>query len=418
MVADDGPRGPSTSSLRIGPRVRSTFSVLTGLVAILGLVTSLVAVWATDVLFDPDEVSSAVESALERPDVTQALAVYLTDQVVVAVGVEAYVAEVLPPALDGLAAAITGGVRSYVAEQLATVLADEDVRVVIVTVAEQSHRALMRLLAGDGIADGVTVADGEVSVNLLPLIGRGLLVVQDLGLIPGVDVPELTADGDPAAQRADLERALGRELPPAFGELVVYRSDAVADAEQSLAVAQRIVVLAKRAMVAIILLTIVAGALSIWLSRRRARTTLVLLLAGVAAMVVVRAIGNRVIERSPSLAIQPGARAAIGSVVTSLADGLITATSIVAIAGVLAAAAVWLVGDSPSAARLRGGAGSASGTLAGFVAAHGEAVALAGYAMGVLVILIAGIGVFQVVVSVLFVLAGYLVGRRAGEPTA
>ncbi len=414
MTQEESDTGPQGERAQLVPRLRATFAALTGLVAVLGLVTSLVAGWARDTLFDPNEVSAAVEAALERPDVTDALAAYLTDQVVVAVGVEEYVTGVLPPNLSGLAPAITGGVRSFVSGELADVLADEDVRAVIVTLAERSHRELMRLLDGDGIADGVTIVDGEVSVNLLPLIGRGLRFVQELGLLSSIVVPQLAADGDPAVQRAELEAALGRELPPAFGELVVYRSEAIDEAQNSLAAAQRIVVLVKRAMFAVMLLTVVAAALSIWLSRRRVRTTLVLLLAGVAAMVVVRALGALVIARSPTLAVQPGARAAIRSIVGSLASGLITAASIVAIAGMLVAAGVWLAGDSPTAVRLRGGAGTTTGSFAGLVATHGDLLAFAGYAAGLLVILVGGIGAPQVVIAVLLALAGWVIGRRAG----
>ena len=51
----------------------------------------------------------------------------------------------------------------------------------------------------DGLLDGITVEDGAVTVNLLPLISRGLTFVQGLGLLDQLDVPELTRDGDPSS---------------------------------------------------------------------------------------------------------------------------------------------------------------------------------------------------------------------------
>ena len=41
----------------------------------------------------------------------------------------------------------------------------------------------MKLLRGDGGVTGVSVDNGEVSINLLPLLSRGLLAIQDLGVL-------------------------------------------------------------------------------------------------------------------------------------------------------------------------------------------------------------------------------------------
>ena len=75
---------------------------------------------------------------------------------------------------------------------------------VITEVVERAHRRAMQLLEGDGLVDGITVVDGEVSVNLLPLIGRGLTQLQGLGLFSDLEVPEMTADGNPDDQIAAL----------------------------------------------------------------------------------------------------------------------------------------------------------------------------------------------------------------------
>jgi hypothetical protein len=345
------------------------------------------------------------------------LAVHLTDQVLVAVGAEAVLVDVLPPALEPLAPAITGGVRSYVIGRLTVVLADDDVRAVIVAGVEHSHAALMRVLQGDGLLDGVTIADGEVTVNLLPLIARGLVVVQDLGLLTGVDVPVLTAEGDPDAQRAELATALGRDLPPTFGELVVYRGAAVAEAEATVELAQRMVVLAKRAMLAVIVLAVVAAVASLWLARRRARAALVLVMAAVAATVVVRALGAEVVERVPTLAVQPGARAAVGAVVGSLVNGLITLASVVALIGVLVAVVVWVTGDSSAARRLRGGAGAAPSSLRTMVGAHRDAVGAIAYGAALVLVLVAGFGTVQLLIAAGLAVAGWSIARLPAETT-
>ena len=74
----------------------------------------------------------------------------------------------------------------------------------------------------------MSVDNGEVSINLLPLLSRGLLAIQDLGVLADARVPVFTADGDPAEQQAELSVAIGRTLPADFGQLVVYRSEKLA----------------------------------------------------------------------------------------------------------------------------------------------------------------------------------------------
>jgi hypothetical protein len=377
-----------------------------GTVAVIGLVTVLVAVWAANVLFDPEEVSAAVGAALDEPEVTDALARYLTDQVLVAVGAEDAIVELLPGELERLAPAIVGGVRAHVVERLAGALAEPEVRAVIVAVTERSHRALMRVLQGDGLLDGVTVADGEVTVNLLPLVGRGLAAVQELGLLQQVELPVLRPDGDPDAQRAELATALGRDLPDQFGELVVYRGEAVEQAEASVQAAQRLVVLAKRALVALVVVTLVAAGASVALARRRWRAALTLALASVVAMVLVRALGAAVIERAPTIAVQPGARAAIGRIVGSLVDGLITTATLVAVVGAVVALAVWL-GDADGVARRR--LGSTWRTLV----TQPEPLGVAALAGAVVVLLVAGFGLVQLAIVAVLVGAGTWAMRAA-----
>ena len=64
---------------------------------------------------------------------------------------------------------------------------------------------------GDGLVDGITVVDGAVTVNMLPLDrSRPRARLQGLGLFSDVECPTLTADGDP--DRAD-RRARGGDRP-------------------------------------------------------------------------------------------------------------------------------------------------------------------------------------------------------------
>ena len=119
--------------------------------------------------------------------------------------------------------------------------------------------------------DGITVEDGAVTVNLLPLVGRALTFVQGLGFLEQFDVPELTRAGDPTEQLAELETAIGRDLPDNFGQLTVFESDKLAEAQASVENAQRAMALLKRATWLLAGLAVVLLVATVLLAHNRLR---------------------------------------------------------------------------------------------------------------------------------------------------
>jgi hypothetical protein len=368
-------------------------------IAIVGVLASVVAVWAQNVLFDSESMVTAVNSALDEPEVTDALAAYVTDQIFTLVDVDAFVSEVLPEQLQPLEAALVGGARTLVHDRVEILITDETTRQVIDTVVVKSHAALMKLLEGDGLSGGITVVDGAVTVNTLPLISRGLLAVQERGLFTGLDVPVFTADQDPADQIAQLEAMTGRTLPADAGQLVVYESDALAQGQTTLANAQRAIVILKRSIVAILALTVITFVGAIVVAQRRRRMAIGLGLASVAMLFVARAVINRVVEQAPTLAIQPGARAAIGSTISSLASGLFTLVQVTILVGIVLVVVAWITGGSDSATALRNRAGSSGGSVWGWADSHRDAVAILSAGLAVLLIAVAGFGVVTLVIA-------------------
>ena len=399
-------------------RVRRVFSVLLGILTIICLIASVVAVWARGVLFDSESVAVAADSALHQPETVDSLANYITDQIMLAVDVDQYIVGVLPPALDRLSPALVGGIRTVVQNRLTVLLSREEVRRLVTDVIERAHGRLMKLLRGDGGVTGVSVDNGEVSINLLPLLSRGLLAIQDLGVLADARVPVFTADGDPAEQQAELSVAIGRTLPADFGQLVVYRSEKLATAQDSLAAAQDALVIARRALWLLLVLTVVSFALCIGLAVRRGHTVMVLLFASAASMVVVRAIVRRVKAEAPTLVIDPGARAAVRITVNELTSGLLTAVSVLALSAVVAVIALYFSGDSKRAVALRGRAGSAGAGLGGLLAAHGDVVGIVAFAAAVFVIFFAGLSIFSIIVAALLGALGLWAMRSSSEATA
>jgi hypothetical protein len=323
-------------------RWRSVVAGILGVLAVIGVLASAVAVWARGTLFDSDRVAAVVGDALVEPEVDQALAQHVATQVFAAVDVDEVVADVLPASLSRLEPAIVGGIEGAVERGLTAAFGDERVQELLTDAVRRAHSAAMQLLQGDGLVDGVEVNDGEVTLNLLPLVGRGLTLVQDLGLLSGVELPDLTRAGDPTAQVAELETALGRDLPDDFGQLVVYRSDSVADAQASLESAQQALAFAKRALWVLLGVTVVLLALTVIVARNRWRAALLLGLGGIVAMVLARTAIHRVVDEAPDLVAQPGAKAAVTSIVGDVGTSLLRVMGVLLlIAAVVVALAVF-----------------------------------------------------------------------------
>src|SRR3954453_18058942 len=318
-------------------RVRGVPAGVRGVLAVSLPLPATIAMWARATVFDSERIGDAVSGALARPEVDDALADWATDQIVTALDVNARVSDLVPDQLSSLEPAIASGVTTAVDRLMTRVIAEPRVQQAIANSAERAHARMVKLLEGDGIADGIKVVNGQVTVNLLPLIGRGLGVLQNLGLFDNLVIPEMTAEGDPAQQIADLEKATGRDLPDDFGQLVVYQSQALSDAQTSIQKAQEAVILAKRAVWLLAALTIAFVAGAIALAHDRWRAVLWLSLGFVGAMILLRTAVRRVDHDAPALASRPGGQAAIDSIVGDLSQGLMRLAGVIVIVAALAA---------------------------------------------------------------------------------
>jgi hypothetical protein len=375
--------------------LRTIFALIFGVIAIVSLFVSTLAVWGQATLYDSDRVADVAAEALAAPGATEAIAVYLTDQLVAGVDLENRLDNLLPDQLEALSPVITGGARSFVQTRLDNVLQTPEVQKLLVEVVRRAHERFIDILESDGVSGGFSIKNDTVSFNLLPIVTLGLEKIQEVGILEDLEVPQFTADGDPDEQIAELEARLGRDLPDDFGQLVVFKGDAVASASQTLQTAQDVMVLAKRGTVAVVALTIVALGLSILLAHRRRRVAVTLALAAAAIMLIARQVLDRVVEETPNLVTNPGARSALGTAVENITGSLVDVITFLLVIGLVAAAIVYLTGEGRVASKLHGLPREAKGG-AGLLAA-------------VLVIAVFGFTVIPIVVAVL--LAGYGASR-------
>lgn len=386
------------------------------MLAVFGVVASVVAVWARSVLFDSDRVAAIVADALAEPEVNRALAVRLSDAVVEAAGVEELLGDLLPAPLQPLGPALSGGIETLVERQVSRLLQREDAQAAITETVRVAHASAMRLLQGDGLVDGISVVEGEVSLNLLPLVGRAIEQVQRFGLFSGVEVPELTLADNPADSIVRLEQALGRDLPDDFGQLVVYRSETLAGAQTLLASAQRAMVVVKRAVGLLVVLTIGLVAATLALARDRRRATLALALGVTAALLVTRRVVQRIVEDSPDLVVNPESRAAVSEVVGGLTSSLLAAVTILLLIGVVTSAVAYVAGPGRGAAAVRQRAGLEDGSWRNVVATHGQGLALLCYLFAVVVLVVGSVTLASVVVATLLGVGGLLLQSQRQHP--
>ena len=106
-----------------------------------------------------------------------------------------------------------------------------------------AHAAAVKILKGETIK-GVSTANGEVTLNLFPMISQALTVVGEKapGILGGDRIPKLTASITPDQARAKLSAALGRPLPADFGVITVFKSDQLKLAQEGLKLFNAVIV--------------------------------------------------------------------------------------------------------------------------------------------------------------------------------
>ena len=321
-------------------KVRRVIAAVLGVFAVAVLVLGVVGVWAHTTLANRDRVGELAEDVITEPQIQQALAVAVTDLAFDALDVDLRVTSVLPDWLETVGEVAVGEAQSAVTQAVAGALAEPVVQQVVVRLAQEADARLVRVLEGDGLVDGITVEDGSVTINLLPLAGRGLDALQRLGLFGSIQVPPLAADGDPAAQIAALEAAFGIDLPDDFGQFTIYESAAVKEAQAATERAQEAVAVAYRAL----WLTLAVGALlivaSILTAVDRWGAVLAIAAGAVVGMVVLRGAVDTVVDDAPNLVADPAAQTAISIVTEGLGSDLRQMAGVVLIAAAVVVLAV------------------------------------------------------------------------------
>jgi hypothetical protein len=258
--------------------------VVGALVVIFAILLPLtyVVTWAHYVVLTNRGFEKTVVPIGTDPAVTSAVAVTITDQLWTSLNPQQIVKNALPPRADFLAGPITNAAKGYVQDGVTRALQSDQFQALWKRAVDFAHSQLLSVLNGDSKA--ITTTDGQVVLNLVPLLDVALQNLQ--GFISGVvghpvQVPSISGNEVPAAACQRIGAALNRPVPDTCGQIPLFPADKLTQARHAVRAFNGIMVL-------LLILTAVVAAAALWLTRRRRRTLLQLCVGGLLGLVVIR----------------------------------------------------------------------------------------------------------------------------------
>lgn len=339
---------PSPAPGRFGPRSigRRAAVVLCAALSILFLVLGVTGFWLLRTAANDDWTRRQVEATLRDPAVSDALAAKLVEEFDAEIDLDARIRSLLPDRLDAAAPVLAQAALTQIQERVSEALRSDVAVDVASRAVAGAQRSAFALLNGDGTVEGVDLETGEVRLNLLPLIPRVIEAGQRIGLFADITAPDLEGLSRDE-QLAALSQTLDRPLPDTFANPVVFRSDALKEAGNTLETVRR-VVLWTRALFWLLLLLGVAFAVgAVLLSRNRLRTGAWWLGALVGSILLVRLVMGRAVSQLPNITDNAGGRAAIGQVANNALGSLTTWFVWLAIITMIAVGAVYALVKRP-----------------------------------------------------------------------
>ncbi len=428
----------STDRSRRSVRARSIAGGALAVLAAISIVVATVAVWLHETLLDTETFIATVSPVFSDPAVTDPVGAYLTEQTFDALQVEERVNRALSTADDfieeqvlglidlnprvenrlaavprprfaDLTAPIVTATESAVRDAVQEYLRSDRFEATFTKLATRAHESAVALLRGDyGQLPKVVVDTNSVQLDLTPAIAQTVQELVDKGVgIVGFDPPSnfLVPVDTPETARAWLSDTFNRELAPEFAQITIMSTDRLAELQDTVRIFDRWVWI----LIFLALLLVVAA---IWVTPRRSRGVVQVVVAVVAAGVITWLIVDRlqlaVVDAFGAPADREAARSLLGFTLANLRTlGLIVlaAAALVGV-GAFALGRGWIRAAARWASEPRDAHHGAT-QVDRFVASHYDGLRVAGIALAVVLLLITGIG-FAPVIVIGLVLALYL----------
>jgi len=415
----------ATAPRRRAPRSRDVVAVALVVVTSILFTVSVTAVWARRNALNTDRYVQTIGPVAQDVRVQRALGRYLTTQVMSAIDPEELFKNALPERAQVLAGPLTGALQGFVNDRVNTFLATDSFSRLWVQINEVAHQRVVDVLQGD-LPPSLQVQGNDVVLNVIPVLNRVLARIGEASPeIFGrtVDLPTVTVDEVPAEAVQKIETALGRPLPDNFGQFTVFDASKLQQVQDTVNLFNRLVVAA-------VILAVVLFALTLWVSPRRRRTLLQLMVGMALGVVIIRRLGLRLEEDVVEL-VKPENRDAVKVIVGAFVSSLLDATAwILGIAAAVAVVAL-LTGPYGWARALRRGTVSGAQAVAGaarsainrepddpvvaWVGAHREVLQAGGIIAGILALLVLDLSWLGLFLVVALVVAFELVVQRLAD---
>jgi hypothetical protein len=393
------------ASRQIGRRVG------TGVAVVLAVVLFLVAtigVWAKRTVLSADRIVTAVDKAASDPRVVDALAERITVEIVSAVDIKTMLSGVLPDKLDPLAPVVEAAVRDVLQKQVAKVVGSPQGLALLNGAVRSAHDAAIRLLNGGGLSPNsiVSVTDGEVTLDVVPLIARSLSLMQDRGIIPAkFDVQSIASQASSNDIVKKIASVFGVTVPEGFGHIVIIDSQQLANGKAALANAQKAMAIFQKATLILVALALIFIAIALLVSADR-RRTLVQLMVGIGVGAILLRIGiDKVVQVINHAIEEVGIKVAAVQMTESLTESLARTLVVMAIVALSVALIAYL---------LRPGKDGSDSRLTASISARPEIARIVIVTLSLLLLAAVGVGLVTVLIVGALCIAGLLyVGRHA-----
>ncbi len=356
----------------------------------ISLFATVISVWGVRQVLNTDVFVSHISTAIKDPDVQKGVADYVTKEVVEVVDPAKKISSVLPKKAQVIVAPIASQFQTLLHNGVQKVVASPQFQTLFLGTVRSAHAAAVALLEGK-TKGNLEIRGNEVVLNTLPLVDATIRQLEQQNVLTRVlaKVPPLaTTNGSPSQQLEQLSHKLGVTLPADFGQLVVFHSNTLQQAQEGLKKLHRSLVL-------LLVLTVVLFALALVVAPFRLRT-LAQLGIGAAIVGLLTWAGTMWATNHIVQLVKAGdTKAAIRAILNAEKGGLTTLVIIIAILGAVAALLAFVFGESPQAGRIRAAATRAAsrlppagrGALA-FVNAHAGGARVVGYGVGLAILFI------------------------------
>lgn len=327
--------------------IRAIAASLVVTLACVTFTSATIGVWAKRSVLNEKVWTKRVNPLGKDPAVHDALATWMTDQLMEVVEPEKLFAEVLPERGQILAVPLSNAVSGFVHDQIIRFMETETFAQIWNAASSNAHRQVVRVIRGQ--SQVVTGTDDAIVINFVPLINAMLAelttVTPEL-FGKKITLPTLTVDDLPTTAQQRLSEALGLPVTDEFGVIQIDDDGALKNVQQIV----QISIIVVWALV-IVTIALIVGAL--WLSPNR-RRTLLQLVAGLAIGMILIRKGAIIVNRQMlDMIMEPTVRAAADSIIGQFITPLIHTTTWILWALALVAALALITGPYEWASGLR-----------------------------------------------------------------